>query len=265
MGIGKRVEYFYTFLAGPGEIVLTSDVRAKEYSTFFEALLFNMDAQELGVIRYGPTMRSERRVARIQLGQQQPVLLQIALDSSAGEYMVRVAGAVQLETAATLSQTPVQQDASSSAPVASTDPASTGASSTEGTAPVVTDATQPPSLTADPAATAKVSKLQRFWMRLGTASELLGLSNVGKLKIDMKDGTSQEIGLLKVKKIAVPKGADPGTAQPGNEGWQRLWMNLGAGGELLNLAKTGLMQVQLKDGSEQQFDLTRIKKVSVTK
>lgn len=106
-GIDKGVEYFYTFLAGPGELVLTTDVRAKAYSTFFETLLFNMDARELGVIRYGPTMRSERRMTRIQLGQQQPVLIQIALDSSAGEYMVRISGAAQLETAATLSATPV--------------------------------------------------------------------------------------------------------------------------------------------------------------
>jgi hypothetical protein len=64
-GIGKQAEFFYTFLAGPGEVTLTTDARARAYSTFFEVMLFNMDAQEVGVVRYGPTMRSERRVTRI--------------------------------------------------------------------------------------------------------------------------------------------------------------------------------------------------------
>src|SRR5262245_25054661 len=173
-GSGKNVEYFHTFLAGPGEIVLTTDARARAYSTFFEVLLFNMDAQELGVVRYGPTMRSERRVARIQIPQQQPVLLQIALDSSAGDFMVRVSGAVQLETPATLSATPAVDAAASATSPA---PASSGdATATAETQPGVTDST------AVPAATEKILGFQKLWMRLGAASELLGLSNLGKLR-----------------------------------------------------------------------------------
>lgn len=249
-GIGKNVEYFYSFLAGPGEIVLTTDVRAKAYSTFFETLLFNMDAQELGFIRYGPTMRSERRVTRIQIAQQQPVLLQIALDSSAGDYMVRVSGAVQLESAATLSETPVQQDAFST-PAATTEAAPA-------------DSAQPTVTTTDPAG-GKVSEFQKLWMRLGAASELLGLSKIGKLKIDMKDGTSQEVSLLKVKKVFAPKGDEPNSATPKNDSWQRLWMKMGGAGELMNLANTGAMRLEMQDGTQQRFDLAKIKKVSLRK
>jgi len=269
MGIGKNVEYFYTFLAGPGEIVLTTDVRAKEYSTYFETLLFNMDAKELGVIRYGPTMRSERRITRVQLGLQQPILLQVALDSSAGEYMVRVGGAVQLDSAATLSPTPVQQGTSASIPIVTIDTATPPVTTTDAVPPVTADPTssQPPVTdpTAAIAAGGTVSKFQKLWMRLGAASELLGLSKIGKLKIDMKDGTSQEISLLKVKKIFAPKGSDASAAEPGNEGWQRLWMKLGGAGELMNLAGTGSMTIELQDSTTQQFDLSKIKKVSVKK
>ena len=263
-GIGKNVEYFHTFLAGPGEIVLTSDVRAKSGSTFFETLLFNMDAQELGVIRYGPTMRSERKITRIQIAQQQPVLLQIALDSSAGDYMVRVSGAVQLETAATLSPIPVAADAGGSIPAASADPAAIPVTNAEGTPPVTGET---PVTAADPTTTAaaagKVSKFQKLWMRVGAASEMLGLSNVGKLKIDMKDGTSQEISLLKVKKFTAPKGDEPNSTTPMNDSWQRLWMKLGGAGELMNLAGTGAMHLELTDGTQQQFDLARVKRVSI--
>jgi hypothetical protein len=111
----------------------------------------------------------------------------------------------------------------------------------------------------------KMSGYQKLWLRLGGAGEMLGLAKIGKLKIDMKDGTSQEIGLLKVKKIFAPKGEDPASASPSNESWQRLWMKLGNAGELMNLAASGAMRVELQDGSMQQFDLTKIKKVSIKK
>ena len=268
-GINKYVQYYYTFLAGPGEVVLTTDAAAKSGSTFFEVEVFNMDAVNIEVIRYGPTMTPERKVKRFQIPQQQPVLLRINLDPSAGNYMVRVGGAVQLDSAATLSPTPVQQGTSASVPIVTLDTATPPVTTTDAVPPVTTDPTtsQPPVTdpTAAIAAGGTVSKFQKLWVRLGAASELLGLSNIGKLKIDMKDGTSQEISLLKVKKIFAPKGSDASAAEPGNEGWQRLWMKLGGAGELMNLAGTGSMTIELQDSTTQQFDLSKIKKVSVKK
>jgi hypothetical protein len=201
-------------------------------------------------------MRSERRITRIQVGQQQPLLLQVALDPSAGDYMVRLGGAVQLDTAASLSSTPVAQDAGAT-------PTATQPAAAETATPADSEAaTQPAS---EQPAVGKMSGLQKLWMRLGAASEMLGLSNLGKLRIDMKDGTSQEISLLKVKKLFAPKGADPASAEPSNEGWQRLWMKLGGAGELMSLASSGSMRIEMQDGTQQQFDLTRIKKVSLKK
>jgi hypothetical protein len=264
-GINKNVQYYYTFLAGPGEVVLTTDAAAKSGSTFFEVEVFNLDAESLEVIRYGPTMTPERKVKRFQIAQQQPVLLRVNLDTSAGNYMVRVGGVVQLDSAATLSPTPSASDAGATVPLASSDPTAATPTS-EGTLPVTTETSVTTTAsTAGSAAGGKMSKFGKFWMRMGAASELLGLSKIGKLKIDMKDGTSQEISLLKVKKILAPKGADPGSAEPGNESWQRLWMKLGSGGELMNLASTGAMQIELQDGTSQQFDLAKIKKVSLKK
>jgi hypothetical protein len=271
-GTGKEVQYYYTFLAGPGEVVLTTDAAAKSGSTFFEVELFNLDAEQLDVIRYGPTRTPERKVKRVQIAQQQPVLLRINLDTSAGTFMVRVGGAVQLDSAATLSPTPVATDAavsSSAIPVVDASATNTPSLTTEGTPTVTTGetpaATNPTTEGATPTGSGKGSKFQKFWMRLGAASELLGLSKIGKLKIDMKDGSSQEIGLIKVKKIYAPKGADPSGAEPGNESWQRLWMKLGNAGELLNLSSTGAMRLELQDGTSQQFDLAKIKRVSLRK
>ncbi len=268
VGTGKNIQYHYTFLAGPGEVVLTTDAAAKSGSTFFEVEVFNMDAEQIDVIRYGPTRTPERKVKRFQVAQQQPLLLRINLDTSAGDYMVRVGGAVQIDSAATLSPTPVATDtAVSFSTIPVVDPSSTvttGSTTTEGIPPVSTETPVTTNPTTDSPA-GKVSKLQKFWMRVGAASELLGLSKLGKLKIDLKDGTSQEFGLMKVKKIFAPKGADPSSAEPGNESWQRLWMKLGSSGELQNLASTGAMRLELQDGTSQQFDLAKIKKVSLKK
>jgi hypothetical protein len=115
------------------------------------------------------------------------------------------------------------------------------------------------------AATGTESGFQKLWMRLGAASELLGLSKVGILRIEMKDGSSHEIGLLKVKKVYAPKGADPTSAQPSDESWQGLWMKMGNAGELLNLASSGALQIELRDGTIQQFDLSKIKRVALRK
>jgi hypothetical protein len=271
LGTGKEVQYYYTFLAGPGEVILTTDAAAKSGSTFFEVEVFNMDAEQLDVIRYGPTRTPERKVKRFQIAQQQPVLLRINLDTNAGAYMVRVGGAVQLDSAATLSPTPVAVDAavaSSTIPVV--DPSAIVASTestppaTETTPPTTAETSVTGNPTSSPSA-GKISKFQKIWMRLGAANELLGLSKIGKLKIDMKDGSSQEFGLMKVKKIYAPKGADASGAEPMNEGWQRLWMKLGSAGELSNLASTGSMRLDLQDGTTQQFDLAKVKKVSLKK
>src|ERR1044072_7405794 len=140
-GTGKDVQYYYTFLAGPGEVVLTTDAAAKSGSTFFEVELFNMDAEQLTVIRYGPTRTPERKVQRFQIAQQQPVLLRINLDTNAGQYMVRVGGAVQLDSAATLSPTPVATDAAASSspvPIVDSSTSVTAPTTTEGTPPVTT-------------------------------------------------------------------------------------------------------------------------------
>jgi hypothetical protein len=253
--IGKKVEYYFTFLAGPGEIVITIDGGAKGSFSEYRAELFNLDAERLGQVQILPYPgETARRLTRITFGTQQPVLLRLLLDKDAAQYLVRVGGAVQLDSAATLSPTPVASDASTQTTGTPADTSTPPATST------ATDATTTPQPT-----DGKMSGFQKLWLRLGAAGEMLGLAKIGKLKIDMKDGTSQEVGLLKVKKIFAPKGEDPASASPANESWQRLWMKLGNAGELMNLAASGAMRVELQDGSMQQYDLTKIKKVSIKK
>jgi hypothetical protein len=267
--IGKKVEYYFTFLAGPGDLVITIDGGAKGSFSEYRAELFNLDAEKLGQVQILPYPgETARRVTRVTFGAQQPVLLRLVLDYDAAQFMVRVGGAVQLDSAATLSATPVASDASTQTAGTPAD-SSTPPPASTGTTPPVTPTETP--VTATEATTTpqptdgKMSGFQKLWLRLGAAGEMLGLAKIGKLKIEMKDGTSQEVGLLKVKKIFAPKGEDPASASPANESWQRLWMKLGNAGELMNLAASGAMRVELQDGSMQQYDLTKIKKVSIKK
>src|SRR6185295_5831313 len=53
-GIGKKVEYYYTFLAGPGEVVLTVDSGARGSFSQLDAQLFDLDAEELAQVQNLP-------------------------------------------------------------------------------------------------------------------------------------------------------------------------------------------------------------------
>ena len=44
-GVGKKVEYYYSFTAGPGEIVVTIDLKAKAGSTNADVEIFDADSK----------------------------------------------------------------------------------------------------------------------------------------------------------------------------------------------------------------------------
>jgi hypothetical protein len=50
-GTGKKVEYYYTFLAGPGEVVLTVDSGAKGSFSLVEVELFDYDEDRMDLIQ----------------------------------------------------------------------------------------------------------------------------------------------------------------------------------------------------------------------
>lgn len=93
-GVGKKVENFYSFNAGSGELVLTIDLSAKSGSTGAEVEIF--DAGGTKVFYYYPnaTSTNERTVKRFTVESKQPLVLRLAFDQDAGDYAIHLGGAL---------------------------------------------------------------------------------------------------------------------------------------------------------------------------
>jgi len=187
-GIGKKAEYFYSFTAGPGEVVLTMDLKAKAGSTNADVEIFDADSK---IFYFYPnaTTTNEHAVKKFNLNSEQPLILRLALDSSAGEYSIKLAGPIQLSTA------PPAGDPS---PGEQPQPTETAQPNATNTAP--TDA-----MSGTTAKAGKNSTLGLSLDLLQTAGKHFGLPTSGVLHIVMKDGTVQDIDLSQVKKASVTK------------------------------------------------------------
>ena len=263
--IGKKVEYYYTFLAGPGEVILIVDSGAKGSFSQLDAQLFDFDAQKLAQVQNLPYPgETSRKVTRVTFGAQQPVLLRIFLDYEAAQYLVRVSGAVQVgggdaSFSGSTAATPGTTTASESAPAASSEPAAPSQ-------PVAsTDSTTAPTA-------GKATGLKKFWLKLSAAGEVLGLAGLGTLHVEMKDGTAQDIGLGKIKKVLLGGATQAPTdgsnitasGEDKSTSWQRLWLKLGAAGELA--ASNGRpLRLEMNDGTVQEFSAAKVKKISLKK
>jgi hypothetical protein len=267
---GKKVEYYFTFLAGPGDLVITIDSGAKGSFSEFRAELFDMDAERLAVVQVLPYPgETSRRVGRATFGAQQPVLLRLTLDKEAAQYMARIGGAAQFAgtDAAFSTETPSANATTQPATdTAVTTPPIT--STTETSTPPVTDAA---TTTATPTV-GKVSGLKKFWFKLSATGEIMGLAGIGSLRLEMKDGTAQDISLGKIKKVLVGDATsaptDGSNITPSGEdrssGWQRFWLKLGTAGDFTGLSGRPL-RLEMKDGTVQEFSPAKLNKVSLKK
>jgi hypothetical protein len=267
---GKKVEYYYTFLAGPGDLMITIDSGAKGSFSEFKAEFFDMDAERLVYVQTLPYPgETARKVGRVTLGAQQPVLLRLTLDREAAQYLARIGGAAQFAggDASFSGATPTQPTADLAAPPTA-DASTATPPVTETPIPPVTGST---ATTVNPAL-AKISGLKKLWLKLSAAGEVLGLVGVGALHLEMKDGTTRDIGIGKIKKFLVGEAtqtsADGSNLTPSGEdkstGWQRLWLKLGSASELTGLNGRPL-RLEMKDGTVQEFTPLQVKKVSFTK
>ncbi len=96
-GVGKATEYYYSFTAGPGEIIITVDLKAKAYSTAVRFELLDADSNQLLAhnMNAATSTGAERVVKRGSVQEKQTVLLKLLLDSNTGEYAVKLGGAVE--------------------------------------------------------------------------------------------------------------------------------------------------------------------------
>jgi hypothetical protein len=92
-------EYFYSFIAGPGEVVFTLDVKGAPPGggvPYFH--LFNTEGRELDSFdKFAAGNASEKLVKRVSFAKRQPVVMRIGKPIGAGSYRLRISGAVALE------------------------------------------------------------------------------------------------------------------------------------------------------------------------
>lgn len=205
-GIGKKVEYYYSFTAGPGEVALTVDLKAKAGSTSAEVEIFDEDASKIFYYYPNATSQNERAIKRITLSGKQLLTLRLALDSSAGDYSIKVAGPVEVATPAVASGPTADASA-----IADTPPAPPPSPPPSDAQPQpATGTPEPDSSSATPTETPtpksdKGSKFDLGLNLLQTVGSHFGLPSSGMLHIVMKDGTTNDIDLSKVKSARLAK------------------------------------------------------------
>ena len=184
-GTGKKVEYYYSFTAGPGEIVVTVDLKANAGSTNADVEIFDADSK-IFYIYPNATTTAEHAVKKFTLNSEQPLILRLALDSSAGAYSIKLAGPIQVSAPPTGDSTASSSTGEQppSDPTNTTPPDASGGTTTK---------------------SGKSSKLDLSLDLLQTAGKHFGLPTSGILHLVMKDGTTQEIDLSQVKKASVTK------------------------------------------------------------
>jgi hypothetical protein len=95
-GTGKKVEYYYSFTGGPGQVLLTIDLKAKTAATNAEIEVFDPSGSKLFYYYPNATTKNERALKRFAAPEKQTLTLRLALDSNAGDYAIKLSDAVEL-------------------------------------------------------------------------------------------------------------------------------------------------------------------------
>jgi hypothetical protein len=148
---GSDTEYFYSFVAGPGELTVTFEVTASATNAGATIDLFDKNARSVisGLMAQGIDRGSERVVKSVRLGARQTLIMRLKAMSygsssgnAKGTFLVRLSGA--------------------------------GAPKSETSGSIDSQ-----------------------------ADERLGLPASGILRLEMSDGTTQEINLSRVRRASV--------------------------------------------------------------
>ena len=176
--------YFYSFSAGPGEVTLSLNVKAKSSSTFVGIKIFDSESNTLAYHNMSADTGSPGiALKKFEVGEKQTLTMSFTSDPSLGECRIKFGGAVELGSA--------EVSSTSNLGVIS----ETNATMSNASTSTMTDQT---STTSSP------GKNKNFMFSiLDAAGQRFNIPTSGKLLLEMKDGTSQEIDLVTVKKITV--------------------------------------------------------------
>jgi len=97
-GPSKETDYYYSFTGSPGEVTLTLNIKAKQYSTFARLEVLDSELNRLAThnMNAATSTGPEQVMKKIELSKKQTVLLKLTLDGNLAEYKITLGGAVEL-------------------------------------------------------------------------------------------------------------------------------------------------------------------------
>jgi hypothetical protein len=95
-GPSKETIYFFGFTAGPGDVTVTLEIKAKTYSTFARMEIFDAEMNTVATsnMNAATTTGSSSVVKTISLADSQKVLIKLTLDGNLASYKITLGGAV---------------------------------------------------------------------------------------------------------------------------------------------------------------------------
>ena len=189
-------EFYYSFTAGPGEVTMTFNVKAKTGSTFVGVKVFDSEMNTLTYHNMSADTSSPGVAKKtFEVGDKQVLLLSFTSDSSLAFCKITFGGAVELGGTPPSSGGIIAPISEMTPPLASA------------TGSTVPDASLSTAGQGEVTGTIpEGGKNKTFMMSiLDAVGQRFNIPANGKLRIEMKDGTVQEIDLTQVKKILVKK------------------------------------------------------------
>lgn len=181
-------QYFYSFTGGPGEVTIAVSTKAKSSSTFVGIKVFDAELSTLTYHNMSADTGPSMALKKFDVGEKQTLVLSFNSDPSLGECRLKFGGAVEFAASTSNGNLP--------APV-SESKTTMSKSQTD----VMTSASDQGSQPAQSNSESKNKTL--VFSILDAVGQRLNIPATGKLRLEMKDGTVQEIDLTQVKKILV--------------------------------------------------------------
>jgi hypothetical protein len=192
---GRAFAHYYSFTAGPGELVMKVDGKTDRYSTGFTVRLFDLDGRRLERIGLVADRLGVQETKRLRLARKQSMLIEVAGGANRlvrnFSYTIRLDGVIELPAALDEAMTPAGTSSETSS-TPTTPSSGAPVEPTPGT-PVEAPAESTSSTTASG------SSGVRLPFRFGEIS----FPATGKLFIEMKDGTVTELDLRQVQRITI--------------------------------------------------------------
>lgn len=174
-------QFYYSFTAGPGEVTLQFNVRAKSSSTFVGVKVFDAELNTLAYQNMSADTSPSMALKKFDVGAKQTLVLSFTSDPSLGECTIKLGGAVEFGGAESSASPTADSTATNSIPEVKPADQGSGAGAS--------------------AASGKNKDLA--FSILDAVGQRFNIPANGKLRLEMKDGSVQEIDLTQVKKILV--------------------------------------------------------------